>query len=343
MAPFVARHVTKVLRLWRERPAACLLLLAALLLSVALFRPKLPIQERLIQALLVIDITQSMNVLDGSWSGVSISRGELARRAAAELLTQLPCGSRIGLGIFNEYRTFVLLAPMEVCGNFNELNTTLSTIGNRMSWAGASEIAKGINSGLQTVEALPDHPALVMFTDGHESPPISLLHRPNIISRPGEFSGLLAGVGSLHPSPIPKLDPDGNPIGFWKADEVAQTDIYSQGRNGSVEGEVLAEEGAAGAVQAKPAGMGQEHLSALHEDYLKDIAAQTGLGYVHVVGPGQLHEALLQNGASRRTLMSGDGRWLVAALALLAIVLSYVGIERIKPIFWRQLLRRRAL
>jgi len=67
------------------------------------------------------------------------------------------------------------------------------------------------------------------------------------------------------------------------------------------------------------------------------------LGYVHVVGPGQLHEALLQNGASRRTLMSGDGRWLVAALALLAIVLSYVGIERIKPIFWRQLLRRRAL
>jgi mxaL protein len=343
MTPFMTRNFFIVRTLWRERPAACLLLLAALLLSVALFRPKLPMQERLVHALLVIDVTQSMNVPDGSWSGAAISRGELARRAAAELLTQLPCGSRIGLGIFNEYRTFVLLAPMEVCANFNELNTTLNTIGNRMSWAGASEIAKGINSGLQTVEALPDHPAFVMFTDGHESPPISLLHRPNIISRPGEFSGLLAGVGSLHPSPIPKLDPDGNPIGFWKADEVAQTDIYSQGRNGSVEGEALSEEGGASTTQAKPPGAGQEHLSALHEDYLKDIAAQTGLGYLHVVGPGQLHEALLENGAAKRTLMPGDGRWLVAALALLAIVLSYTGLERLKMFSWRQLLRRRAL
>jgi mxaL protein len=53
-------------------------------------------------------------------------------------------------------------------------------------------------------------------------------------------AGLIGGVGELIPSPNPKLDPTGRPLGFWTADEVMQTDIHSQGRGGGVQGERLA-------------------------------------------------------------------------------------------------------
>ncbi|MDE3011787.1 MAG: VWA domain-containing protein [Pseudomonadota bacterium] len=312
---------------WQHHPEGCLLALAAVLLGLCLARPTVPVHEDLVHALLVIDVTQSMNVRDGRWGKDAVSRGEQARLGAADILRTVPCGSRIGLGIFNEYRTLVLLAPLEVCANFRELQATLDSIGNRMSWAGASEIAKGLNSGLQALTALPDKPALVMFTDGHEAPPISLAHRPKINARPGEFGGLLVGTGSLRPQSIPKLDPEGTPIGYWKADEVAQVDIYSQGRESSVAGEKYAEDpndpaSKPAAPAPKPAGT--EHLSALHEAYLQQLAIETGLGYLRLEGPGQLLPALHGNHASTSTRIAGDARWLLAGLALLALVACHV-------------------
>ena len=310
----------------RRHPDAWLLSGATLALLVALLRPTAAVHEKLVHALFVIDITQSMNVVDGHWGAETVSRGELARLAVSDLLRSAPCGSRVGLGVFNEYRTFVLLAPIEVCANFRELQATLDSIGNRMSWAGASEIAKGINSGFQSVKALPDKPAFVMFTDGHEAPPISLAHRPKIDAKPGDYSGVLVGTGALRPQPIPKVDPQGVPIGVWKADEVDQIDPYSQGRQSSVPGEAYADDPNdpnAGKAKPKPAGL--EHLSALHEAYLQQLSAETGLGYLRLDGPGELLPALHANGGSVSTPVRGDLRWVLALAALGVLVAAHLG------------------
>jgi mxaL protein len=312
--------------MWQRNPDAWLLALGSALLMMALLRPSLPAHEDLVNALLVIDVTQSMNVADARWDGEAMTRHELARRAAANLMREVPCGSRIGLGIFNEYRTLVLLAPLEVCSNFRELEATLDSIGNRMSWAGASEIAKGINSGLQSVKALPDKPAFVMFTDGHEAPPISMKHRPKIAATPGEFGGVLVGTGSLRPQAIPKVDPAGIPIGVWRADEVAQVDIYSQGRESSVAGEHYAEDpNDPKPAEAPKPKAGTEHLSALHEAYLQQLAGEIGLGYLRVDGPGELHAALRANRGTERTRVDGDGRWPLALIALAILLSSHLG------------------
>ena len=47
-----------------------------------------------------------------------------------------------------------------------------------MAWAGASEVAKGINSGMEAVKSLDGAPALLFLTDGHESPPVNPGYRP---------------------------------------------------------------------------------------------------------------------------------------------------------------------
>ena len=323
------RGLDRLLHGWRRHPEGWLLATAATGLTLALLRPPLPVHEQLVHALLVVDITQSMNVPDGNWDSEALPRVEQARRAIAELLRDVPCGSRIGLGVFNEYRTFVLLAPLEVCDNFRELQATLDTIGNRMSWSGASEIAKGLNSGFQSVQELPDKPALVLFTDGQESPPISMKHRPKINVKPGEVGGVLVGTGSLRPQPIPKFDPSGNRIGFWQADEVAQVDIYSKGREGSVAGESYVEDPADQDKPKEPeapkAKAGQEHLSSLREPYLQLLADETGLGYLHLTGHKQLQGALLANRAASSRLVGGDGRWVIGVLALLAVLSVHLG------------------
>jgi mxaL protein len=181
-------------------------------------------------------------------------------------LKNLPCGSRAGLGIFTEYRSYLLLAPVETCANFSELASLLENINGQMAWIGGSEIAKGINFGFKIVNKLPDKPGLIFISDGQEAPPIHPDHRPAIDGKPGEVRGMLIGAGGLTPVAIPKYDPSGNLLGFWGADDVMQTDRYSDGGGVKALGEVAAQEPGKKKIE------GTEHLSSLGYHRMESVA-----------------------------------------------------------------------
>src|SRR5690349_25165987 len=102
-----------------------------------------------------------MDVEDYELNGKPASRLAFAREAARRALRELPCGSRVGWGAFTEYRSLLLLAPIEVCGHYNDLLATLDQIDERMRWGNASEIAKGVFWALRLVKSLEPVPALV--------------------------------------------------------------------------------------------------------------------------------------------------------------------------------------
>jgi mxaL protein len=268
----------------------------------------------------MLDVTQSMNVTDMALDGQPASRLAYARQALRASLLQLPCGSRVGLGLFTEYRSFLLLAPVEVCANLQELRSTLDRIDGRMAWIGNSEVAKGLISGIGIAGQLPDKPSLVFVTDGHEAPPLNPRHRPRFDGKPGEVPGLVLGVGGLLPMPIPKTDPTGRPLGFWGADDVMQSDPQSRGRGASVSGETMADDGAAAAVPEALRGgkAGAEHLSALREGYLKLLAGELGLSYLRLEDTEGLVRALTAPPLARPVPAQADLR---VPLALLALVL----------------------
>src|SRR5262245_32157792 len=187
---------------------------AALLLAAWGPQPRLPVSR--FDGVIVLDITQSMNAEDYSAGGQPLSRLAAAKLALLRAVEAMPCGSRIGLGVFTEYRTMVLIAPLEICANFRELTSVLEGIDGRMSWAGRSEVAKGINWAMRAAAALPEQPALVFMSDGHEAPPLHPAYRP-AFGETGTVAGLLVGVGGAVPVPIPKFDPDGRRLGFWRA------------------------------------------------------------------------------------------------------------------------------
>lgn len=297
-----------------------LLVIALGALAATFAKPSVTTQRELVDHLIVIDITQSMNVPDYQLEGRPTSRLTYAKHALRESLLAMPCGSKVGWGIFTEYRSFLLTAPVEVCANIKELRSTLDGIDGRMAWMGNSEVAKGLFSGIGIAQKLPDSPSIVFVTDGHESPPINARHRPAFEGKPGVVKGLIVGVGDLKPSPIPKFDPLGRSIGFWGADEVMQTDPRSQGRVGSVGGEQLADDPDAGTAVMSGSTPGSEHLSSMREGYLRLLSSDTGLEFVRLQNPQALATALTSPSLARATPAPTDLRVALGGLALVALL-----------------------
>ncbi len=317
-------RVGRLVRALGERREALLLALAALALAATFLGPGVQALRPQLELVVVLDITQSMNVVDASVAGKPVSRLAAAKLALEHLLDALPCGSKIGWGLFTEHRSFLLLSPIEVCEHHRELRDELRRIDGRMAWSGNSEVAKGLNSGMQIAKALDAQPALVFVTDGHEAPPINPRYRPNFSLARGDVRGLIVGVGGETPLPIPKVDPLGRPLGEWGADEVLQIDPRSQGRGGSVSGEQMADDDERIVAPLPGASPGNEHLSSLREGYLELLASETGLIYVRLAGEASLAnilaESALESSLARPAPTRVDLRALLAAAAALLLL-----------------------
>jgi mxaL protein len=288
------------------------LLAALLLLLAALFLPAVEMPRDTYDWIVFIDITQSMNVEDYELDGAPVSRVDYARQATRRALRDLPCGSRLGLGAFADYRTLMLLAPIEVCSNYNDLLVTLDYIDGRMRWRNASEIAKGVSWGIRGAREIGGGANVVFLTDGHEAPPLRPSVRPTFDDvKPGEVRGWIVGVGGDTPRPIPKTDREGNPAGYWREKEVIQR---------------IGEPADAGT------GANREHLSALHEPHLQAIAQQVGFEYARLIQPSALSEAMRDSRFARRGPVPTDIYWVPAAVALLLLALRFrPDLNRAKP------------
>jgi mxaL protein len=270
MLKFFSPALNAIRRHWQ----IILLLLATLGLAIALLHPTLNLSRGTFNNIFILDISQSMNVQDYRIEGKPVSRLDFTKNSIRHTLKNLPCGSKAGVGIFTEYRSYLLLAPVETCANYSELGSLLDNINGQMAWIGGSEIAKGINFGFKIIKKLPEKPGLIFISDGQEAPPIHPDYRPAMDVKPGDVRGMLVGAGGLVAQAIPKYDPAGNLLGFWGADDVMQNDRYSDDKSTIVDGKVQSP-----AEQDEKKSKGTEHLSALREAYLRTLASETGIGY----------------------------------------------------------------
>lgn len=308
---------------WSERRVLLALVLALAALVLALARPTLPVTREVYRHIVVVDITQSMNVQDYQVEGRPVSRLEQVKRVLRETLPGLPCGSEMGLAVFSEHRAFLLFAPMEICANASVLLSAIDRLEWRMAWVGNSEVAKGLYEGLRVARQFGPQTNLVFITDGHEAPPVNPRFRPVFHGTPGEVAGVIVGAGGPTPVPIPKYDLSGRFVGYWSRDEVPQTDPYRRGRGGSVAGEAMV--GLEDDVAPVPEwNTGNEHLSALREGYLKQLAQETGLHYRRLSAPKDLAAALRQPQFAREVPAEAEIGWVFGAMALACLTLAHV-------------------
>lgn len=303
-----------------------LMLSAALLLLLSLGNPSVTLPRNTYDFLFVLDITGSMYVSDAGPAGARTTRLAFGKQLVRKTLAELPCGSRAGLGVFTEHRSFLLFAPVEICDNHLVISTMIDRIDRRMAWAELSEVAKGLYSGIDSVTALAgmagDDAAaggtrLVFMTDGHEAPPVHPTLRPRFRGEPGETGGLIAGIGGATPGRIPRLNENDEVIGYWTKDEVMQVDRHTAGRP-STRGEAMAGIDSSG-MQDRIAN-GTEHLSSLREDYLRQLAAETGLDYLRTTTDEAFARALLDRRHATQQPAVTNVAWVPAALALLCLL-----------------------
>lgn len=301
--------------------------LAAALLLAALSAPRVNMARPGYDALVVVDITGSMNTRDYEANGRAISRLDAVKTMLRGMIARLPCPSRVGLGLFSERRPFLLFEPIDACADFGLLETAIGALDWRMAWEGDSRISAGLFRAIDMAREMKTD--LLFLTDGQEAPPLPASGGPAFEGRPSEVRGLIVGVGGYELSPIPKFDDKGREIGFYGVDDVPHESRFGPPPAGAERREGYdARNAPFGAAVA----VGAEHLSSVREPYLRGLAETTGLAYVRLASADTLFRAYIEAATARprpATLDLSPYFGAAAAAALLSLFILVPSIERL--------------
>lgn len=313
------------------------LFFAWVLLSLCLFKPSFLMPSRVNDWLIVLDITQSMNVRDYTRDQASISRLEYAKAVLHSALLSLPCGSRVSLAMFTERNTLNVVRPMEVCAHFSALDQTLTRMDWRMAWAADSFIAHGVYSAIELAAGFGKSTRLLFITDGQQAPPANPRYMPTFSGKPGQVRGYLLGAGKPTASPIPKLDDKNGIAGYWDREEALRYGSFGMAETLSV---LAMEQGQHDRNAGHGAGqeiLSQAHLSGLDEQNLQKIAKQTGLGYQRLESPQALSDIMNSlEMADLRQKQTDMRPWLAipALLLILYFIVSCFDLGQRLQQFW---------
>jgi len=290
--------------------SAVIMLVVLCLVVAALWLPKIDRAVKVMDMLFVLDITQSMDVQDAEIEGNKASRIKWAKYFTKRTLQNLPCGSHVGLAVFSESRSLVLINPVEICQNYNELTQMLERINSAMAWALSSEVSKAAFTAIEQAKLIEPQPSIVFITDGHESPPLHKTLHAKFKGTVGEVTGIFVGVGGDTLQPIPRHDLDGNEIGVWQVNEVLHQDVYANSRGDWQEKNKLT---------AKT-----EHLSSQKKTHLRTLATTLDFDYiVSPTKPKELVKSIENIAKTREQVVSYDWSPWLASFALFLLVLLY--------------------
>lgn len=298
----------------------CWLLSAALIAVLLIFSHPQQIEQRpLYQLTVIVDITRSMNTEDYQLGDKAVSRLQFVKQALREQLLRLPCQSKLALGVFTERRSTLLFEPIEVCSGFAEIDAAIAALDWRMAWAADSRIASGLAN---TLEMLKDKGQTLLFlTDGQEAPPPNPRYKPDLAALKSASQGVIVGVGGDQLTPIPKFNAKGQREGFYQPDDVPHRSSFGES---DLNPEKIEGYNARNAPFGNAAANGDEHMSRLHEVYLRQLANESGLHYQRLTDADSLQQAWQQADFAKPSPVSIDVGWRYALLALGLLVGVYV-------------------
>lgn len=283
-------------------------------LVLALINPSLNLKHNIYSYFIVLDITQSMNVADMKINGKPATRLDLSKKIVSEALTTLPCGTKVGLGLFSGVNVVALYTPIELCENFSSLQDTLEHAQWLNAWTADSRVREGLLASAQTMNNFPEPAQLVFLTDGEEAPKLHAFNTRDLSTFQGADGWLIVGMGTLAGGPIPKFDEKRQHIGYWSHESMQ----LAPG---------AAPIAAAGILQRKSdlAESPQDrYVSKLAEAYLQKTAQEISASYVQAKDSNTLISAMQQQKPARRESAPFALGWLFGLLSGVIIICAYL-------------------
>ncbi|MEO1956349.1 MAG: VWA domain-containing protein [Methylophilaceae bacterium] len=303
----------KIIHFLKQNKDSTLLGGALLLLVSAMFRPTIPVKHNIFTYMLVADISQSMNTPDIPVGRKKISRMAHTRNLMHEVVSSLPCGTKVSISLFAGVSTAALYHPIEVCENFHAIQDTIDHLDWRTAWSGNSRIRENLYSISRTIRSFPETAQVVLFTDGEEAPRLHVFNTKDLTGVQDAKDWLFVGVGSLEGAAIPKLSQDNKVIGFWSNESFALQPGVAQ----------ISESNIGTRNDNVASGEHDRYISKLDEVYLKEISKEVGAMYVR---GGDIHSvlgAMKKQKPARRSVAPFSIDWVLASLAGLLLLAAY--------------------
>lgn len=304
----------KVFSYLRSRRDAALLASAFVLLIAAAFKPTLPLPRSIYSYLLVADISQSMNVVDTTLNGKQVTRMEYTQYMLHHIVANMPCGTRVSIGLFAGVSVAALYNPIEVCSNYAAIQDTIDHLDWRTAWSGNSRVRDSMFTLARVLRAFPEPAQVVYFTDGEEAPKLHAFNTKDLTNFQGGNGWLFVGIGSDKGTAIPKLDDKNQVIGYWSAESFAMQPGIAQISEANIG---VRDNNVAGAT-------GDRFLSKLQEEYLKDLAKQVSGDYVRGDSLQSILSAMKHQKPARHDIAPYDIQWILASLAGLLLIMVYL-------------------
>lgn len=296
-----------------HRRDATLLLSAFVLLVIALFQPSIPLKRNIYSYILIADISQSMNVPDMGSESKPITRIAHTQKMMHEVISALPCGTKVSIALFAGVSVAAMYTPIEVCRNFAAINDTIDHLDWRSGWSGNSRIRESMLTLAQVLRAFPEPAQVVYFTDGEEAPNLHAFNTRDLSSFQGGDDWLFVGVGSSKGTPIPKLDEKNQLIGYWSGESFAMQPGIAQISESNIG---VRDDNVATAENDR-------YLSKLDEEYLKSLAKEIDAKYVGGSNLQNILSAMKEQKPARRDIAPYEIDWILAGLAGILLLLAY--------------------
>lgn len=304
----------KLIAFFRGRRDVSLLGAAFLLLIIAAFKPTIPLPRNIYSYILVIDISQSMNVEDASLNGKSTSRIAYTQAMLHQIIANMPCDTRVSIGLFAGVSIAALYNPIEVCSNYAAIQDTIDHLDWRTAWSGNSRLRDSMLTLARVLRAFPEPAQVVYFSDGEEAPKLHAFNTKDLTNFQGGNGWLFVGIGSIEGAPIPKYDEKNQLIGYWSNDSFAMQPGIAQISEANLG---VRDNNVAG-------GTGDRFISKLQEDYLKDLSKEVSGDYVRGDSLQNILTAMKHQKPARTDIAPYGIHWILASIAALLVLVTYL-------------------
>ena len=311
-----------IIKKLKEDKNLLMLLLSVLFIAAAIANPSIPFKRDIYNYIFVVDISQSMNTEDMMYDNRKVSRLDYTKATLRAVLEQLPCKTKVSIGMFAGVSVAATYTPIEVCRNFSAINTTIDHLDWRSTWSGNTRIRESLVNLARLIRSFPESAQVIYFTDGEEAPRLHVFNTRDLTQFQGGNDWLFVGIGSDDGAPIPKYDSHNQLIGYWANDSFAlQPGIaqISQGNIGTRNDSVAI-------------GESDRYISKLDEKYLMSISKEINGSYMKGDSAANILTEMKKQKAAWRDQSQLPLRNFFTFLALILFSFRFFSITKIKKI-----------